>query len=535
MSRKLFRSLPILTGLSIGISATFLNALVSWFYYDYQYKNEVDSVHRQLNQLVATIEKSASVAVFLDNQELATEVVNGLANNDIVAGSSLLSSNGMQVKAGDISVTSEKDFIRFPIESPFFKGEKAGALVIKANSRLIDSKAKEAALQQVLLLGVNNLLLMVLVIFVVHRLLTRPIKGLAMALHDIEPGNNSRLSYPANHAKTEIGQLVDDANLLLDSVQNTLNEERRLREYVESVERRLRLIFEKASSGIALLDAEGRVVVHNPAFVGLFGLSGDTDFQRIKILDLFKDKALIRQFLVDALNSGESTLAQDMELDTGEKSNTRWLHVIVSSVVDEQGNRLLEVILHDVSERKMREAKAREEADLDPLTGLYNRRATEKKIRETIEQSAADKIRFAVMLIDLDKFKPVNDTYGHDAGDQVLTTVSTRLVQRLRHDDIVARWGGDEFLVVAFSKRAVFSPEVIAKDLLDELKQPITVADGIDVEIGGSIGIALFPDTSENLEQLIDCADQAMYRVKQRGRNGYALYDGSEGGTAVVG
>ena len=129
----------------------------------------------------------------------------------------------------------------------------------------------------------------------------------------------------------------------------------------------------------------------------------------------------------------------------------------------------------------------------------------------------------ALMMIDLDRFKPINDLYGHEAGDFVLVEIAHRMHKCVRGEDMVIRWGGDEFLIFLQSGEEKLNPIPVAKKILSQLSQPIRLDNNIEVNVGASIGIALYPDHSDNLVNLIEIADDHMYQIKNEGRNGYKL------------
>jgi diguanylate cyclase (GGDEF)-like protein len=159
----------------------------------------------------------------------------------------------------------------------------------------------------------------------------------------------------------------------------------------------------------------------------------------------------------------------------------------------------------------------------DTLTGLPNRMLLADRLSQAIEQSKRMSRSVAVMFIDLDQFKWVNDTLGHDAGDDLLRIVAARLSACVRASDTVARLGGDEFVLVLDSLRGPEDATRVAQKLLDTIQAPMTVS-GREVRVGGSIGIAVYPSDGEDVEQLMKHADTAMYRAKEGGRNQYRFF-----------
>lgn len=157
------------------------------------------------------------------------------------------------------------------------------------------------------------------------------------------------------------------------------------------------------------------------------------------------------------------------------------------------------------------------QAYFDPLTGLANRTLLTDRFRVAIERSKRSRIPFAAVMIDLNGFKAINDTYGHAAGDYVLVAVGKRLLDAVRATDTVARMGGDEFVLLIESVHMRQELESIGQKLVDALSHRIELPAGQEVSAGGSIGIALFPDDGLNMEDLLHVADNAMYECKTSG------------------
>jgi diguanylate cyclase (GGDEF)-like protein len=177
----------------------------------------------------------------------------------------------------------------------------------------------------------------------------------------------------------------------------------------------------------------------------------------------------------------------------------------------------------DVTERKRDEEEAERMAYLDALTGLPNRRLFEDRLNQAMERLRRGHIGFAVHFIDLDRFKQVNDSLGHGAGDQLLRQVARRLATSVRRIDTVARFGGDEFGVVQTDISTADAAEALAAKLVRAVARPFRI-DGDLVETGASIGVALaLPGHKGEASALLDAADTALYRVKQGGRGTYRL------------
>lgn len=191
----------------------------------------------------------------------------------------------------------------------------------------------------------------------------------------------------------------------------------------------------------------------------------------------------------------------------------------LTAVRDDQGMLIYLIhIFNDISAHKAAENKMKMLAHLDSLTKLPNRNALMSHLDTTI--TTCKDQAFTVMFIDLDQFKPVNDHYGHQVGDELLKMVAQRIRQSVRSDDVIGRLGGDEFLMVIESLKDNQDANKIAQKVIDRLSEPFKI-NGQSIKIGASMGIAHYPQNGETIEQLIKAADQAMYQAKQSGRNRY--------------
>lgn len=174
-------------------------------------------------------------------------------------------------------------------------------------------------------------------------------------------------------------------------------------------------------------------------------------------------------------------------------------------------------IIHKHHELKMK-------VNYDSLTGLANRVLFSDRLEQLLWASERSSHQFAVLFCDLDGFKAVNDTLGHDAGDELLIALGQRMKDLVRKSDTVARLGGDEFAVLLANISSVHVAEMIASKVVDQLSQPVELNNG-RAQVGGSVGIALYPDHAKTSKGLVTCADQAMYEAKRSGKGRYYRYD----------
>jgi len=180
-------------------------------------------------------------------------------------------------------------------------------------------------------------------------------------------------------------------------------------------------------------------------------------------------------------------------------------------------------IFYDITYRKQSEEKLFQLAHFDTLTGLCNRHAFMHRLKESIETASRYKTKMAVLFLDLDGFKAINDQYGHDAGDEVLVATAARLQKIIRKADTVARMGGDEFTVIIENVKDIRSLSLLAQKMIGSISQEIKMKDSL-VHVTTSIGISIFPDDALDLESVLRHADNAMYKAKELGKNNLQFF-----------
>ncbi len=204
-----------------------------------------------------------------------------------------------------------------------------------------------------------------------------------------------------------------------------------------------------------------------------------------------------------------------------------WVRSINSVVPDDKGNILIQGLMLDITEEKKAEERIIYLAEHDALTGLYNRRRFQDELEHHIALAKRYRYQGAVLFIDLDQFKYINDSIGHQGGDEFLIKVSNCLTTVLRETDVLGRIGGDEFGII-MARAEKDEIEEVANKILNALREQIHVANNLRVQTSASIGVSVFPEHGTSTGELLAKADAAMYGVKASGRNGYSIYDVSD-------
>lgn len=283
-----------------------------------------------------------------------------------------------------------------------------------------------------------------------------------------------------------------------------------------------RLALEHCSQSVMITDAQGFILEVNTAFCRTTGYSpNEVKGQTPRILKSGRHDDVFYSNLWYALrNAGRWS----GEIWDKRKDGSLFLKWVTIDALYEDGKISHYVaISHDITHSKEHENLIRYQAEHDSLTGLPNRRLLQQHGQQLIHSNRDQDHAFAVLLIDLDRFKNINDALGHQAGDEVLMTTAKKLSESVRTTDTVARLGGDEFVVLLTQQ---CKPQIISEivtTLHRKLSEPMTIR-GRTVQAPPSIGIALHPQDGENMETLLHHADVAMYRTKAHGRSGWTFY-----------
>jgi diguanylate cyclase (GGDEF)-like protein/PAS domain S-box-containing protein len=310
---------------------------------------------------------------------------------------------------------------------------------------------------------------------------------------------------PQGPSKDDIQLIEQAANLAgLAIDQSRINEELQL----------ALLIYQNSSEAMMVTDADGTILTINAAFTRLTGCAQEevigknpTTFSNHAFYDTvwqeIDDTGHWQGEIVDRRKNGESY--------------TKWLTINTIFNEDDSVHRRV-VLFYDITEKKKTEELIWQQANFDTLTGLPNRRMFLDRLDQDIKKAHRAGMPLALLFLDLDRFKEINDTLGHGMGDLLLQEAAKRLVHCVRESDTVARLGGDEFTVILGELDEPGCVERVVQDILRKLSEPFQLGEEM-VYVSTSIGITLYPDDADNIEALLKNADQAMYAAKQQGRN----------------
>jgi len=280
-------------------------------------------------------------------------------------------------------------------------------------------------------------------------------------------------------------------------------------------------LFQNALNGIYRCTGDGEFISVNPALVRMLGYSDEEELKAVRLPELFaseKDAGLVTRRLE------EKARLESMEVTLKGKDSPPVMAVLNARAFRTGGGTVYhEGIVTDITRIKRNEARLMHMATHDPLTGLYNRR----EFSEILERHLSRMRRYggngALLWMDLDGFKQINDGLGHDVGDELLASIAFRMKSTIRESDVLARLGGDEFAVL-YPNVDRDQAKIAAQRLLDAIKKHTAVVRGQSLRTTASMGVVLFPEHGTSASELLMKADMAMYRAKGEGRNRFTIY-----------
>ena len=294
---------------------------------------------------------------------------------------------------------------------------------------------------------------------------------------------------------------------------------------LQQAERSFRSIFENATEGIFQTSPDGRYLNVNPALAAIYGFSsgaeliasiGDIQHQ------IYTDPSRRAEFMRLMRESGVVTnFVSEIRRKDGDDI---WISENARAVQDEAGNLLFyEGTVEDVTETKLNQEKLEHLANHDPVTGLPNRLLMNDRLRQMMLSAQRSKSIVAVALVDLDHFKLINDTFGHNRGDQLLQTMSHRMLACVREADTVVRLGGDEFVLLLSGAGRGEAMSQVVQRVLQTIARPSQI-EGRELSVSCSVGVSIFPRDGRDVQTLLKNADTAMYKAKELGRNNFQFY-----------
>jgi len=291
-------------------------------------------------------------------------------------------------------------------------------------------------------------------------------------------------------------------------------------------QRRVNMILNTVHDAIITSNSKGIIESINTSTELMLGYHQSELLGKNITLLMSEDMTLMHQKIIKELNSGiPHHVPQNSQEQTIKRANGSILPVEVFMGQSEfNGEVTYTVVIRDITQRKKDEEAIQQLVLTDPLTNIANRRHFNQELQRSIENAKRLNLNVGLLMIDLDNFKPVNDTYGHNVGDKVLQLVSKRLQDVTRNVDLIARLGGDEFAIILNAVNEKFDPITPAQKVIDTISEPMEIDTEV-IQIGATIGISMLPIDALELEDFMNHADKALYKAKGLGKGQYFFYD----------
>lgn len=340
------------------------------------------------------------------------------------------------------------------------------------------------------------------------------------ALHDHPEVESAHLLQFKDGRRLEqysIGRYLDDEPVRIWSFRDVtarLSAEEALRDS----EARYRLLFEQNAAGVCVATISGRIINCNATFAEMVG-SGADELKNRELRDLFARDGVMENI---RRQLEQTPTVRGLEIELRRQDGARMFVLANVSLLGRGERALVHMTAVDISDRKRAQEQIEFQAYHDSLTQLPNRRLFVERLEMSLISAKRARAGVAVLFIDLDRFKTINDTLGHDVADALLVEIAQRLRSCVRQTDTVARYGGDEFTVILPDLHQPEDAAQVAEKILERVSEPVVIGP-TSIEISVSIGIAVYPYDGTDIDTLLRNADDAMYRAKQAGRNNYQL------------
>ena len=509
--------------LFVGVVVSVTQIAIDW-------QHEHKSLDAHVEKIMGILKDPATQAAYSLDQQLAAQVISGLLIDDAIFEAELQDDlggviAGQRMKLSDDSLSWLTGLLVgriIPFSAPLFieSDLRVGQINVWVDGAVITSDFVSRSIR-VLLFGLaRNLVLGIALLGLFYLLTSRPLAQITSQLKKLDHNTRKRkaISHLDGHQEDELGVLVETFNQVWTS-----------RDQAEA------LLAEKEAYFRAVMEQSGEALI----LANLDGNILDVNAEACRSL-AYENQELIGLSIADIdANSSQSSVVtwiQALEegvpvsIDSHFKRKDNWVYPVEirCNLVVLNGENCLLASIRDVSERKKAEEKVHFLAYYDDLTKLPNRRLLQNRLELTLSVARRHQHIGALLFLDLDRFKVINDSLGHTAGDELLALVAKRIKGCLREEDTAARIGGDEFVILV----PELSDDVaIAQNLVRQLAQRILVEFSLpfgirnqDLYMTVSIGISLFPLDGSNGSDLLQQADTAMYRTKAEGRNGYYFY-----------
>ncbi|WP_169447916.1 EAL domain-containing protein [Oceanospirillum maris] len=489
-----------------------------------------ESMNNKVQQVIHLVEESAVQAAYNIDKDLAERVVKGLINHGYIYyaqirlddNTNLASSHNNTTNSTLIADLLKEEHRSYSVPLvTIFEESPVGTLIVKTDPEALSTVIIDRAMVILATGFLRNVLLAICLFFVFHVLISRPLTRLSDNLILLKNNHNATGQIPPlkGHADDELGFLVSNFNELWSSrnsaEQALRSSEQFNRDVMNSISDML-IIFE---TDFKIFDANHRVFqTLGYDKKDLVGMSFED------LCNVSHDPLLLSSLIHNDETQQDIPIESELRSQSGKSIPVE----IKTRRIELAEKTYLLALARDISLRKAQEARIHHLAYFDALTDLPNRSLFLDRLQQTQTKSVRNDMHSALLFLDLDRFKNINDSLGHDVGDQLLIVIAARLKEIMGEKNTVARLGGDEFVVIlpelaTQQEPAALNAQRITTQVLETLAKPIHIDQHI-LHITASVGIRLFPDDDNDIKNIVKQADTALYRAKFNGKNTYHFY-----------
>lgn len=508
------------------------------------FRGEEARVESLIEHIVESSSPPAARAIHTLDKDLAAEVVNGILAYGFIEQVTVWDEMGkVQAQVSKISPPSSTRWIsdlasqldkvyQAKVEFPNYDTSSYGILEIQINKdiALADFYHRYLIIASTSLLRTTVLILTLFAVF--YQMLTRPLARLSREIQSINPDfpGEKRLTPIKYSGEHELGQVIESSNGLLDAVDLSLAKRRAVELALRKSEEHVRQIIDSLPVLVGARNREGVYIFANQALAKFLGVAVD-DMQGKKVTDFsemyLSDTSTIQSLDLKVIEAGSGfEVIEEVYLIDGRYRHYLQTHIMPLDFYDEVVSLAVST---DVTDQRRAQAKMEHMAYHDSLTNLPNRLHLVERLKHELRRAQRHNYFGAVLFIDLDQFKTINDSLGHPVGDAVLKEMAVRLTNSVREEDLVTRQGGDEFVVIltvldSSAASAAIKAGEVAEKIRQQLSTPFFYGD-MELRVTSSIGVVIYPDDKSTVHELLSFADTAMYQVKDKGRDAVEFFN----------
>ena len=511
--------------IAMVLFSTFVTLTTTGFQLYREYQRKMNDVDMQFNQIDLVHLPSLTQSLWAANNREVKLQLEGIMQVPYVVYASVDDNLEYMMEAGnrDARHIVERSYRMNYLH--LGQSREIGSLTVGVSLENVYAELMSDAINALINNALHTFLVVMFIFALFYRLITRHLSAVASHLRDADPSMPSAalaLNRPVTSQLDELDVLVASVNDMQAKTCHALDE-------VRDSKAHIRLLLDSTSEAIFGANTQGICTFANPACLRMLGYGNESDLVGKGIHDL------IHHTYPDGRPYPLADCAVRRATEAGEahhcNNEVHWRADGTSFPVEywsrpmyKDGELIGSVVaFNDISQRKQTEEALHQLAYFDSLTSLPNRQLFNDRLHHALSDAKRRNRLVAMMLLDLDRFKVVNDTMGHEAGDILLREIADRLKHSIRANDTVSRLGGDEFALIFTDVEESRHIAQLAQKILSQFSTPIMI-DGREVFSGASIGIALYPSDTEDADELLKFADSAMYHAKELGRNNYQFY-----------